>query len=121
MTTQYGQDVFARALWTVNFLLRTALSKLPGPALGFYRHSFLLVQDASLSYREVSGGVMYAHMQALGVGVVPRMHSRPKGQEARGSLGGDESCCDTPNQAYYNPHAFMHPPTRARRTVRPPR
>ncbi|KAG2423610.1 hypothetical protein HYH02_015310 [Chlamydomonas schloesseri] len=49
---QYNQDPVAKALWTANFLIRTALHKL-APWAGFAPHSFLLVQQPGLSYQQI--------------------------------------------------------------------
>jgi len=48
---QYSQNELAKFLWTLNFILRTALNKLI-PSV-FSPHSFLLVQQSSMSYSSI--------------------------------------------------------------------
>ncbi|KAL6752734.1 hypothetical protein V8C86DRAFT_3029347 [Haematococcus lacustris] len=48
---QYSQSKLGSLGWSLNLLIRTALNKL-APAF-FHPHSFLLVQDSTLPYREV--------------------------------------------------------------------
>ncbi|KAG2427606.1 hypothetical protein HXX76_012260 [Chlamydomonas incerta] len=48
---QYNQDPLAKALWSANFLIRTALHKLAPWA--FSQHSFLMVQQPGLSYQQI--------------------------------------------------------------------
>ncbi|PNH05348.1 hypothetical protein TSOC_008421 [Tetrabaena socialis] len=48
---QYNQDPLRRALWTVNFALRAVLSRIA--PFAFSPQSFLLVQQAGLSYTQI--------------------------------------------------------------------